>query len=120
MTEDEIRKVDSGGLIEIGAHTVNHPVLYSLPPAEQTREILKSKQHLESILDKPVQVFSYPHGSWSETTEEIVREAGYSCACASASDVVRRHDNRYRLPRFWVRNEGGELFDRWLKRWLAV
>jgi peptidoglycan/xylan/chitin deacetylase (PgdA/CDA1 family) len=117
MTSDELVSLNEGGLIQIGSHTVTHPVLSSLPEQNRRREIYQSKQDLEKILTKPVVGLSYPNGSYFKTDPELVSQAGYLYACASDYGTVRSMSNRFTLPRFWVKNINGELFHQWLKRW---
>jgi len=51
-TEDELRELASGGLVEIGAHTLTHPVLAALPADQQQHEIGGSKRRLEALTGK--------------------------------------------------------------------
>lgn len=118
MTPDELVELCAGGLVEIGSHSVTHPVLASMSPAKQRLELLDSKVRLEQIVGHPVTSFSYPNGSASEQTPALVREAGFSCACASHWDIARPGSDLFRLPRFWVPDAEGDQFFRWLKRWL--
>ncbi len=119
LTLDELKELADNELVEIGAHTVTHPMLAKLPVADQRAEIFQSKSYLETVLDRPVTCFSYPNGSSSEETESIVRDAGFMCACTSYNDVIWRGTNRYQLPRFWVPDWNGEMFSGWLRRWLS-
>ena len=52
LTEDELRELASGDLVEIGAHTLTHPVLSQLPPDQQQHEIGGSKRRLEALTGK--------------------------------------------------------------------
>jgi peptidoglycan/xylan/chitin deacetylase (PgdA/CDA1 family) len=115
---DEVVRLAEGGLVEIGAHTVTHPVLAALPPAMQRLEIVQSKVQLEALLAQPVRSFSYPNGSLSDSTIGIVREADFMCACRSFNDIVWRRSDRFQLPRFWVGNWNHAAFSHWLARWL--
>lgn len=120
LTDDELTELVAGGLIDIGAHTVTHPLLAGLPIPAQRAEIQDSKVHLEEILGRPVTGFAYPNGSSSQETLAIVRESGYACACASHNDVVRRGSDLFCLPRFWIPDWDGEAFSHWLWRWLPA
>jgi peptidoglycan/xylan/chitin deacetylase (PgdA/CDA1 family) len=51
------------GLIEFGAHTLNHPILSNLSFLEQEQEILQSIEMVERITQKPCDFFAYPNGS---------------------------------------------------------
>jgi peptidoglycan/xylan/chitin deacetylase (PgdA/CDA1 family) len=120
LTADELIELATGGLVEIGAHTVTHPSLANLDLAEQQVEVEASKASLETLLGLSVVSFSYPNGSSSEDTQRIVRDAGFLGASASHNDVVWRRSNPFQLPRFWIPNWEGELFKRWLNRWLPL
>jgi peptidoglycan/xylan/chitin deacetylase (PgdA/CDA1 family) len=113
LTLDELRRLASGNLVEIGAHTVTHPTLSKLGAHEQRAEIAGSKRQLESALGRPIMSFAYPYGSvgdFDQTTASIVRDAGFDHACANVSSVLDHEADVYRLPRILVRDwTGGEL-----------
>jgi peptidoglycan/xylan/chitin deacetylase (PgdA/CDA1 family) len=108
LTEDELLRLASDGLVEIGAHTVTHPALSLLSSAEQREEILGSVATLDQLLGTRVRGFSYPHGRSTEETECIARDAGLEYACASgpvAPRSTRRTPARpdpFALPRVLV------------------
>ena len=72
LSELEVCELAQGGLVEIGAHTVTHPVLARLPLPEQEAEIRQSKACLEKILGRPVTSFAYPYGWRSDYTPATV------------------------------------------------
>ena len=76
MTPEQVKQLSELG-IEIGAHTVDHPILKSQTLAEQTRQISESKQTLESWINKPVTGFAYPNGKPDNdyTSEAVVAVA---------------------------------------------
>jgi len=117
LTAAEVQQL-AGGLVDIGAHTVSHPLLAALPIALQRSEIHDGKRTLEALLGRPVTGFSYPNGSASPTTRALVQEAGFRNACGNQPDVARRSSHRYQLPRFWVPDGDGDAFARWLHPWL--
>lgn len=120
VTVDELLEIAACELIDIGAHTVTHPLLAGLPVPAQRSEIRESKVYLEEILGRPVASFSYPNGSSSRETLAIVRESGFGCACTSHNDVVWRGSDRFHLPRFWIPDCDGKEFSRWLRSWLSA
>lgn len=120
LTPDEIRRLADGELVEIGAHTVTHPVLSAIPATQQKDEIRQSKSELENILGRPVVSFAYPYGTRSDYTNEtvaIVREAGFAYACSNFTGVVQPRTDMFQLPRFVVRDWDGDEFERRLKVW---
>ena len=62
LTADELRELGWGDLVEIGAHTLTHPVLAQLPLEQQEQEIAGSKRRLEAATGKNVTSFAYPYG----------------------------------------------------------
>ncbi len=122
LSLEEVGELQEGGLVEVGAHTVTHPMLSALPPASQRREIRKSKARLEEILNRPVSSFAYPYGKPSDYTTktvDIVRQAGFACACSSLAGLVQRSSDRFQLPRVYVRNWDGDRLARQLSRWFG-
>lgn len=65
---------------EIGAHTVHHTELSSLSDPEAMKELTESKKALEDITGKPISMFCFPRGDYSERTIELVRKAGFAGA----------------------------------------
>ena len=120
LSNEEMFALESGGLIEIGAHTVTHPFLSQLPIASQRDEIQQSKDYLEKILGHPVTSFSYPNGSYTSDTIPLVQEAGFNCASCSVADRVQQNSNRFLLPRVVVEDWDGETFARWLSRYFQL
>jgi peptidoglycan/xylan/chitin deacetylase (PgdA/CDA1 family) len=119
LSDGEIVRLAEGGVVEIGSHTVSHPFLGELSPEEQAVELVESKKELEGLLGEPVISLAYPNGSWSADTRRLAREAGYLQACTSEPDMVGPHADPLSLPRFWVPNQDGPSFSRWLSRWLG-
>jgi peptidoglycan/xylan/chitin deacetylase (PgdA/CDA1 family) len=120
LSEDEVLQVVSSDLVEIGAHSVNHPMMACLPESEQLYEIEHSKEYLERLLNRKIYGFSYPNGSVSHKTKMLVEKAGYSNACGSHNDLVWSKRQVFHLPRLWVPDVNGDEFTRWLKRWVVL
>lgn len=62
---------------EIGAHSVSHPYLSRLSPLQQKAEITASKQALEALINKNIELFAYPYGDYNNTTIEILEASGF-------------------------------------------
>jgi len=120
LTVDEVCALARGDLIEIGAHTVTHPSLSTLPMDSQREEIRESKAQLEEIVDRAVTSFAYPYGKRSDYTPEtvgLVEEAGFTGACSNIGGLVCNASDRFQLPRFHIQDWDGEEFSRQLSRW---
>jgi peptidoglycan/xylan/chitin deacetylase (PgdA/CDA1 family) len=120
LSPDEVSQLAEGKLVEVGAHTVTHPILSLLPAAAQRIEIQQGKAFLEDIMGHPVISFSYPYGSRSVYTEEtvsIVREAAFACACSNFTGFVGRRTDCYQMPRVLVRDWDGNEFASRMEEW---
>jgi peptidoglycan/xylan/chitin deacetylase (PgdA/CDA1 family) len=111
MGETHVCALRAAGM-EIGAHSVTHPILTRVADAQARREIAESGQRLAEILREPVRLFAYPNGKpgmdYGAEHVRMVRDAGYSAAVSSAWGVAAPGADVYQLPRFtpWDREPG--------------
>jgi hypothetical protein len=120
LTAEELGRLADDGLVNIGAHTMTHPALATLPPEAQQHEIRESKACLEALLGRPVLSFAYPHGSSTPEAVASLAQAGFTYACGSRAEAVFRGADRFHLPRLVVRDWDGDAFAEWLRWWLAA
>ena len=123
LTEDELVTLGADGLVEIGAHTVTHPVLSACPFDVAQREIAGSRRALEQILRRPVTSFAFPYGGpedYNRDTVKLVQEAGFHCAYSTTPGVVGSGAERFQLPRVHVEDWTEEEFSGRLAEWLKV
>lgn len=118
LTVDQLKNLVKGGFIDVGGHTVSHPKLTSKSLEIQKQEILQGKIYLEDVLATTIHTFSYPFGDYSQETIPFVKEAGFVGACTTVSDIVRKENSVYELPRFEVIDWDGETFEKKLHKWL--
>ena len=108
LSSESLKKLADSDLIEIGAHTISHPNLKHLDASRQKEEILQSKLQLENIIGKEVAIFSYPFGTnkyFSNDTVNIVKESGYTSACANEQGRITFLSKIFTLPRIVIRND---------------
>jgi peptidoglycan/xylan/chitin deacetylase (PgdA/CDA1 family) len=123
LSQEELRRLAEGGLVEIGSHTMSHPVLSAIPVRAQIDEISRSKARLEEVLGQSIMSFAYPFGGRSHYTEQTVaavREARFEYGCSNFPGIVRPDTDRFQLPRFLIRDWDGDEFARNLRRWMDV
>ncbi len=122
LTRDMVVALDANG-VEIGAHTVSHPILTSLDDDSARLEISAGKEQLEAILGKPVRFFAYPNGKvgkdFDQRHMDMVRAAGFDAAFTTEVGALTRDQNRYQLPRSRPWDATPLLFGLRLLRWLA-
>src|SRR5205814_8341026 len=113
LTTEQLRGLRDAGM-EIGAHTVNHPILSRLPAVHARREIADSKARLEAILGERVSLFAYPNGKpgqdYLPEHVQLVREAGFDAAVSTHWGACDRHVDAYQVPRFTPWHEGHTAF----------
>ena len=109
MSSRQLRELHAQGQ-RIGAHTVHHPILARLAPAEARDEIVRSKRTLEALLDAEVDLFAYPNGKpgqdYAPEHAALVRELGFAAAVSTAWGAARQGADLFQLPRFtpWDRS----------------
>ena len=104
MSWDQVRQAAAGGM-EIGAHTVSHPILSSLGSlGEMAEEIAGSKRRIESQLDRPAPHFCYPSGLMRDIgpAAAAVRDAGFATAVTTERGVNRAGADLFLLRRIGV------------------
>ena len=122
LTRQEAASLVYGDLVELGSHSVYHPVLSALPVTFQRREIEDSKAWLEDLLEHPVTTFSYPFGQPSDYSTEtiaLLRQAGFECACALGEGLVGPATDPFQLPRTQVPDWPQDEFEKRLTELLA-
>ncbi len=102
MTEHQVRQLASMGM-EVGAHTVTHPILANLRDADASAEIRESKSRLEAITGSTVTSFAYPNGrpgrDYRKVHVGMVRDAGFTAAVSTAWGCARAGGDGFQLPR---------------------
>ena len=84
---------------EIGAHTLTHPRLGTLPLPAAAHEISASKQALEAGLGIQIETFAYPYGDLSEDVKAAVRAAGFALGIATDTGGLHLEDDRMQVFR---------------------
>lgn len=103
MTWDQARELRDAG-IELGAHTVDHPILSKLDPEAQEAEIRGSRDRLAEELGTPPRTFAIPNGSardYDSHTLDILRRLGFDACC-----TTRRGSNSPGADPFELRRLG--------------
>ncbi len=97
MSWDELRDL-SPELITIGSHTVNHPILTSLPSEDMRYQIQESKQWLQRRLQRPVDYFCYPNGEYDGATAKTVAD-NYKAAVSTKPGFFQKGDDVFAINR---------------------
>lgn len=122
LTRGELRALARGGLVEIGAHTVTHPVLAAVSHDSQRAEIEGSRDALAAELGAPPRTFAYPFGGardFTGSTAALVGEAGFASSVTTAPVPAWPDTDPMRVPRFLVRDWDEAVFERALERFFG-
>ena len=90
LSNEEIKNISL--IHEVGAHTINHPILTQIDQTVVKDEIVESKKWLEELLSEKVKMFSYPRGIYNKQIKDLVKEAGFIGArttkCFNAGKII--------------------------------
>jgi peptidoglycan/xylan/chitin deacetylase (PgdA/CDA1 family) len=113
MTSGQVRELRRAGM-QVGAHTVSHPILARLADDKALSEMVNSKRRLEEILDEPISLFAYPNGrpgeDFNERSVELARHAGFNAAVSTAKGTGTAASDLFQLPRFTPWGSGRTRF----------
>jgi peptidoglycan/xylan/chitin deacetylase (PgdA/CDA1 family) len=85
-----------------GSHTLTHPHLAALGPAECRAELRDSRARLEHQLGHAIRDLAYPFGSFDADVRAIAAEAGYRTACTTTIGRSHAGDDLLALRRIPV------------------
>ena len=111
MSTEQLRALRDAGM-EIGGHTMNHPILSVLKDDEAVDEIVRNRDHLTELLGYPPRFFAYPNGKpeadYTARNVRMVEEVGYEAAFTTSWGSIGAESSPYELPRFtpWDRTMG--------------
>lgn len=115
MQRTQVQALHAAGM-EVGAHTVNHPILTALADTVARQELATGRDQLQQMIDAPVHSLAYPNGGpdtdYDRRHVEMARELGFQQAVSTAVGVSRRGDDVFQLPRYTPWDPG-------LARWMA-
>lgn len=103
MRLDQVRKLHQSGM-QVGAHTVTHPILTTLQDAAAEAEMRESRRCLEAATGAPVKLFAYPNGRPGEDfgprDVTLARECGFQAAVTTAPGASNLMTDLFQLPRY--------------------
>jgi len=103
---DQLLEIADSGLIEIGAHTMNHPILANEDDSTARFEITKSISDLQSLIKRDVRYFAYPNGQpvldFGAREENFLKESGIRLAFSTSSDQLKPAYSLFALPRIGI------------------
>src|SRR3990167_9159753 len=102
MNKKQVQAMAEEGY-EFGSHSVDHDDLvriqYSGDYTRVSDEIYHSKDKLEAAIEQEIISFSYPNGSYTSFTRQLVIEAGDQAAVSVNSGRIQNENLMYSLRR---------------------
>lgn len=102
MTTEEIDRLLTVPSVDLGVHTVTHPVLPLLGDREVVDEIGDCYQALKARWDRVIPVLAVPFGLYDARTEKLAREAEMSGVLSLSGRTLRHPGPNGILSRFTV------------------
>lgn len=103
MQPGQVRRLRELGM-DVGAHTVTHPILTRLGADAAHEEMSRGKRELEAVLGERVDLFAYPNGvpgqDYGREHAAMARECGFTAAVSTAWGAASARSDRFQLPRF--------------------
>jgi peptidoglycan/xylan/chitin deacetylase (PgdA/CDA1 family) len=103
LTSDQLVKLHASGM-EIGGHTVSHPILANLSPDAVKQEVSDNKKKLEQLLNTTLRYFAYPNGKpgrdYLLDQVQLVKDCGYMAAISTQVGLADKQNDRWQLRRF--------------------
>ena len=123
MTPGELATLARMPGIEIGGHTVSHPILARASASQQRREIEENLQSIREWTGRAVRIFAYPNGrpgvDYDADTLAILRDNGIDIAFSTRADFSRANEPALERSRFMLFDEtnDSELAHRLVYSW---
>jgi peptidoglycan/xylan/chitin deacetylase (PgdA/CDA1 family) len=96
LSESQIRELSVRH--EVGAHTLTHLNLELASSERRVEEIGGSKQWLESVIGKPVEMFCYPYGRFEAESKRIVQGSGFRGARSTEKILNATPRDSFMMP----------------------
>ncbi len=100
MNAEQIKEIADHPLFTIGAHGETHASLVDIPLEAAKREILTSKQQLETICNQPITEFAFPFGYYNQELANYCQEIGFERLLLVDYNTKEDANNEAYQPRF--------------------
>lgn len=118
-TVDELRKMVTSGVIEIGGHSRTHPDIGAIHDTQKLHdEVIAATQELESLIDQPIHYFAFPFGQHTNLNDaaiNMLRTNGIHGFCSAYGGYNLPGDDPYHIQRI----HGDPELSR-LRNWLTI
>lgn len=104
MNTKEVLELHKSGLVEVGAHTMVHPILANETEERSSKQIQLSVIQLSNLLDYGVKTLAYPNGieglDYGTREQNYAKSAGVDMAFSVNPGVINSSTNPLSIPRW--------------------
>ena len=108
MTGPELQEHLTGGYVTLGGHSVSHPALAKLAPAQVQDELRGCFEDLRNRFGVESLGFAFPYGSTNKEVARAASQAGYTWACSTRAGPLPQDPDMFDLPRVAAADCDGE------------
>jgi peptidoglycan/xylan/chitin deacetylase (PgdA/CDA1 family) len=94
ISEDDLITLSKNNLIEIGSHSHSHPDFTFLNEQELKFELTHSKEILEKIINKKINIIAYPNGQSTKEIDEQAIACGYQIILKTNDQINSIHSTK--------------------------
>ncbi len=110
LTWQQLGEMAASGMVDVQSHTYWHPNFHRekahRTPDDYERfvamQLSRSKQVIESHIDRPVDMLAWPYGIVDADLETAARKAGYVFAFTLGNRTAFADTDPLALPRLWI------------------
>jgi peptidoglycan/xylan/chitin deacetylase (PgdA/CDA1 family) len=108
---------------DFASHGVTHNPLTILAPDEIKRELTESRNVIQKMLGKEMDLFCYPYGAFHDLAIRSLKEAAYKAAVINDTGLIGKtaDQNMYALPRIeWRGLNSPSIRNLWDLKWFYL
>lgn len=105
LTWEQVQELAQNGM-EIGSHSLTHRYnLGTIRPSAQETEIVEADKIFRQRFPDWLPIFSYPSGSYNQTTLDILNRLGYVASVTTKAGTFQSSETPLELRRVRIRGE---------------
>lgn len=108
ITSEQLKEMAKNPLVTIGSHGCTHIKLNSCYEETARYEIFSSKEKIEKLINKKVDLIAYPNGAVNKRVLNLAKKAGYKYGFGVTPrkfNIISKHFNKFLLPRYNLTND---------------
>lgn len=108
LSNQQIKEMQDSGLIEFGAHTLNHINLTDVSDEEAKREIAESIRFVEEKTETKCASFAYPYGRYDMKHVAMLEQLNIKTA-VTTKKAISNLENKLEIPRLSMNGKMNKL-----------